>query len=153
MEDCWSFTCCLFWTFGSLLKCNQLKFCIQFHFGRCLTKLAQLVPLPYSQGKSTHYSHSCMTYDLNLALRGIFNYRFFPNRFSVCLNLFVFLFLVTLCLAMFVQSCMEWIQFVFKQKINMKITHTFSILTSHIYLFIIGVRCWGLRGCEMQQPK
>ena len=77
---------------------TNLSFVYMFYFGRCLTKLAQLVPLPYSQGKSTHYSHSCMTYDLNLALRGIFNYRFFPNRFSVCLNLFVFLFLVTLCL-------------------------------------------------------
>ena len=37
-----------------------------------------------------------------------FNCRFFLNRFPVCLNLFVFLVLVTPCLVA-VQSCMEWI--------------------------------------------
>ena len=28
----------------------------RYYFGRCLSELAQLVPLPYSQGRSTHYS-------------------------------------------------------------------------------------------------
>ena len=30
-------------------------FC-RYYFGRCSSELAQLVPLPYSQGRSTHYS-------------------------------------------------------------------------------------------------
>ena len=30
-------------------------FC-RYYFGRCSSKLAQLVPLPFSQGKSSHYS-------------------------------------------------------------------------------------------------
>ena len=34
---------------------------------------------------------------------------FFINRFPVCLNLFVFRFLVTTCLVVAVQPCMEWI--------------------------------------------
>ena len=28
----------------------------RYNFGRCSSKLAQLVPLPYFQGRSTHYS-------------------------------------------------------------------------------------------------
>ena len=38
-----------------------------------------------------------------------FNHRFFLNRFPVCFNVFVLLFLVTLCLIVAVQPCMEWI--------------------------------------------
>ena len=29
----------------------------RYYFGRCLSGLAELVPLPYSQGRSTHYSY------------------------------------------------------------------------------------------------
>ena len=43
---------CLFWTLGALLKCSQLK----SYFGGFSFELAQLVPLLYSQGRSTHYS-------------------------------------------------------------------------------------------------
>ena len=32
MQDCWSFTCCLFWTLGSLLKCIQLESFLQVLF-------------------------------------------------------------------------------------------------------------------------
>ena len=40
------------------------------------------------------------------------------------------------------------------QKINLKIIHTLSILTSHTVCVsqLIGLRGWGIRGCEMQQP-
>ena len=43
---------CLSWILGSLLKCSQLK----SYFGGFSFELAQLVPLLYSQGRSTHYS-------------------------------------------------------------------------------------------------
>ena len=43
---------------------------------------------------------------LSLELR---DFRFFLNRFPVCFNLFVLLFLVTSCLVVAVQPCMEWI--------------------------------------------
>ena len=41
------------------------------------------------------------------------------------------------------------------QKINLKIIHTLSILTSHTVCVsqLIGLRGWGIRGCEMQQPR
>ena len=59
MQDCWSFTCSLSWALGSLTKCSL--FC-RYYFGKCSYKLAQLVLLPFSQGRSTCYSdwlHDC----------------------------------------------------------------------------------------------
>ena len=45
-------------------------------------------------------------------------FRFFLNRFPVCLNIFVLLFLVTLCLIVAVLPCMERIpNFFFKKKL------------------------------------
>ena len=38
-----------------------------------------------------------------------FNWTFFLNRFPICYNLVVLLFLVTPCLLVAVQPCMEWI--------------------------------------------
>ena len=121
-------------------------FC-RYYFCRYSSELAQLVPLPYSQGRSTHYSDrlhdfsvtiprcykdvyvnsffpctarlwnylpiECFpfTYDLSgfksRINRYSFNCRLFLNRFLVCFNLFVFLFLVTPCLLVAVQPCME----------------------------------------------
>ena len=51
MWDCWSFTRCFSWTLGSLSKCGQRK----SYFSRCSSELAQLVPLPFSQRRSTCY--------------------------------------------------------------------------------------------------
>ena len=97
--------------------CSLSLFC-KYCFGRCLSDLAELVPLPYSQGRSTHYPDSCMifpspfpmsisvvslplecfplTYDPNgfksRINRNFFICRFFLNRFLACFNLFVLLF-------------------------------------------------------------
>ena len=114
----------------------------------CSSELAQLVQLPYSWGRSTHYSDrfhdfyvtisrcykdvyvdsffpstatlwdslstKCfpLTYDLNgleSRIKTSFNCRLFLNRFHLCLNLFVFLFVVIPCLVVAVQPCIEWI--------------------------------------------
>ena len=40
---------------------------------------------------------------------------FLVKRFPVCFNLFVLLFLVTPCLVVAVQPCMEWIPFKIKK--------------------------------------
>ena len=45
--------------------------------------------------------------DLKSRINTPFNCRFFLKRFFVCSNLFVLFFLVTLCLVMAVQPCME----------------------------------------------
>ena len=99
---------------------------IFYYFCRCSFELAQLVPFPFSWGRSTCYSGKSMiflspfldatrmsmsksffphtarlwnslpiecfplTYDLNC--------RFFLNRFPVCCNIFMILFLLTVCL-------------------------------------------------------
>ena len=34
----------------------SLSLFYRYYFGRCSSQLAQLVPLPYSRGRSTHYS-------------------------------------------------------------------------------------------------
>ena len=45
----------------------------------------------------------------SVELTDTLNCRFFLNRFPVCFNLFVHIFLVTSCLILAVQPCMEWI--------------------------------------------
>ena len=57
-----------------------------------------------------------LTYDLSgfqSRINRHFNCRFFLNRFLVCCNIFVLLFLVTSCLVVAVQPCMEWIPMFF----------------------------------------
>ena len=61
MQDCWSLTCCFSWILCSSLSCGQLKLFYKYYFSRCSSELAQLVPLPFSQGKSTCYSN-CMIF-------------------------------------------------------------------------------------------
>ena len=56
MLGCWSFTCYLSWALGSLTKCSQLSLFYRYYFGKCSYKLAQLVLLSFSQGRSTCYS-------------------------------------------------------------------------------------------------
>ena len=42
---------------SSLLKCSQFKSLFyRYYFGRCSSELAELVPLPYSRGRSACYS-------------------------------------------------------------------------------------------------
>ena len=53
MQDCWSITV------GPLAHCQNvasLSLFYIYYFGRCSSELAQLVPCPYSHGRSTHYS-------------------------------------------------------------------------------------------------
>ena len=55
MQDCYSITWCLPSTLGSSPKCSQSLF-YRYYFSKCSSEMAQLVPLPYSWGRSTHYS-------------------------------------------------------------------------------------------------
>ena len=44
----------------SLAHCRNvtsLSLFYRYYFGKCLSELAQLVPLPYSRGRSTRYSN------------------------------------------------------------------------------------------------
>ena len=42
---------------GSTSTFSQLKFFYRYHFGRCSSELAELVPLPHSCDRSTRYSN------------------------------------------------------------------------------------------------
>ena len=37
-------------------------FYLRYYFGRCSSEVAQLVPLPFSQRSSTHYSEGCVIF-------------------------------------------------------------------------------------------
>ena len=124
----------------------SLSLLYKHYFGRCSSELAQLVPLPFSRGRSTHYSDrlhdfsvtilwcykdvcvnssfshmaklwnslpiECfpLTYDL-CGFQSRINRHLlavgFLSRFSVSYNICCASFLVTPCLIVAVQPCME----------------------------------------------
>ena len=45
---------------------TSLTLFYSYYFGRCSSKLAQLVPLPYSRGRSTHYSDRLYEYSVTI---------------------------------------------------------------------------------------
>ena len=115
-------------SFEPLAHCWNLSLFCRYYFGRCSSELAELVPFPYSGGRSTPYSDRlhdfsvtiprCYKHDYGNGFFRIFSFDLwskwllilvFLNRFPVCFNLFALLFLVTPCLVVAVQSCMQWI--------------------------------------------
>ena len=81
-----------------------------------------------------------LSYDLNgfkpRINRHLFNCRFFLKRFPVCLNHFVFLFLVTPCLVVATQPSMEWIP-ILKKTLNWSFyDHAMFYYFSQSYWFI-----------------
>ena len=112
----------------------SLSLFYRYYFGRSSSELAQLVPLPFSQGRSTRYSDRSYDFSVTILIcyKDVYvnsffprtarlwnslpiecfdqtpiNCRFFLKRFPVCFNLFVLLFLVTPCLVVAVQPCMK----------------------------------------------
>ena len=55
-------------------------FC-RYYFGRCSSKLAQLVPLPYSQGRFTRYSHILHDFSVTIprCYKDVYVNSFFPR--------------------------------------------------------------------------
>ena len=87
----------------------SLSLFYRYYFVRCSSELAQLVPLPFSRGRSTRYSDRLHNFSVTIPrfYKDVYNCRFFLNRFSVFCNLFCASFLVTPCLVVAVQPCME----------------------------------------------
>ena len=90
--------------------------------------MQKVVPLPFSRGSSTRYSHRLLFFLFTIprcqeflsshsqtlkfsayGMLSFFNYWFSLNRFPVCFNLFVLQFLVTIYLLVAVQPCMQCI--------------------------------------------
>ena len=109
----------------------SLRLYYRYYFGRCSSELTRLVPLPFLRGRSTRYSGRLHDFSVSIPrcykdvyvnsffprttrpwmniLHRIFSFdlRLFVKRFHVYFNLFVLLFLVTLCLIVPVQPFME----------------------------------------------
>ena len=59
----------------------SLSLFYRYYFGRCSSELAQLVPLPYSQGRSTRYSDRLYVFSLTnyRCYKDVYVNSFFPN--------------------------------------------------------------------------
>ena len=74
----WPFTRCLSWTLDS-------SFCLRhfyrYYFGRCSLELAQLVPIPYSRGRSTRYSDRLHDFSVTVprCYKDVYVNSFFPH--------------------------------------------------------------------------
>ena len=59
----------------------SLSLFYRYYFGRCSSELAQLVPLPYSRGKSTHYSDRLHDFSVTIprCYKDVYVNSFFPH--------------------------------------------------------------------------
>ena len=66
---------CFSGTLGWSSKCGR------YYFRRCSSELAQLVPLPYSRGRSTRYSDRLHDFSVNIArcYKDVYVNSFFPR--------------------------------------------------------------------------
>ena len=92
----------------------SLSLFYRYYFGRCSSELAQLVPLPFSRGRSTRYSDRLHDFSVTLprCYKDVYVNSFFPRTVklwnSLPLECFLFcaFFLLTPCLVVAVQPCM-----------------------------------------------
>ena len=63
------------------LNVASLSFFYMYYFGRCLSELIQLVPFPYSRGRSTHYSDRLHEYSVTIprCYKDLYVNSFFPR--------------------------------------------------------------------------
>ena len=82
VQDCRSFTLYLSWTLASSSKCGQVY---RYYFGRCSSELVPLVPLPYSQGRSTRYSNRLHDFSVTISrcYKDVYVNSFFPRTASL----------------------------------------------------------------------
>ena len=59
----------------------SLSLFYRYYFGTCSSELAQLVPLPFSHGKSTHYSNRLHNFSVTIprCYRDVYVNNFFPH--------------------------------------------------------------------------
>ena len=59
----------------------SLSLFYRYYFGRCSSELAQLVPLPFSQGRSTHYSDRLHDFSVTIprCYKDVYINSFFPR--------------------------------------------------------------------------
>ena len=59
----------------------SFRFFYRYYFGRCSSELAQLVPLPFSRGRSTHYSDRLCDFSVTIprCYKDVYVNSFFPH--------------------------------------------------------------------------
>ena len=59
----------------------SLSLFYRYYFGRCSSDMAQLVPLPFSQGRSTHFSDRLHDFSVTIprCYKDVYVYSFFPR--------------------------------------------------------------------------
>ena len=59
----------------------SLSLFYRYYFGRCSSELVELVPLPYSRGRSTHYSDRLHDFSVTIprCLKDVYVNSFFPH--------------------------------------------------------------------------
>ena len=89
MQDCCSLTCSFSWTLGASSKCGSLSLFYRYYFGRCSSEQAQLVPLPFSRGRSTHYSDRLHDFSVTISrcYKDVYVNSFFPPSARLWISL------------------------------------------------------------------
>ena len=130
MQDYWSFTCHFSWFLDSLLNCGQLK-CLgitfyRYYFGRCSSELAQLVPLPFSRGRSIRYSDRIYDFSVTFprCYKDVYVNSFFPRTTRLWNSLPIECFPLTYDLSSF------------KSRINRHLLNIGFFLTDFLYNLI-----------------
>ena len=65
----------------------SLSLFYRYYFGRCSSELAQLVPLPFSRGRSTRYSDRLHDFTVTIprCYQDVYVNSFFPGTATLCL--------------------------------------------------------------------
>ena len=89
IQVCWSFFC---FSLEPLAHCqNAVCFSLfyRYYFSRCSSELAQLVPLPFSWGRSTCYSDRLHDFSVNIprCYKDVYVNSFFPGTSRLCSSL------------------------------------------------------------------
>ena len=82
MQDCWSFPSCLSSALDNCRNVASLSLFYRYYFGRCSSELAQLVPLPFSRGRSTRYSDRLHDFSVTIprCYKDVYVNSFFPRK-------------------------------------------------------------------------
>ena len=79
---------------GHCWNVASLSLFYRYHFGRCSSELAQLVPLPFSWGRSTHYSDILHGFSVTIP-KDVYVSSFFPHIVRLWNSLAIECFLLT----------------------------------------------------------
>ena len=80
MQDCWSSLAASLESLAHCRNVSSLSRFYRYYFSRCFSELAQLIPPPFSQRRSTHYSDRLHDFSVNIpgCYKDVYVNSFFP---------------------------------------------------------------------------